>query len=81
VQAQTDIPFRKRFKRKLRRPLEWFGIWLGVLCFSYVSHRTLFKLCDLAAAVMYAFDSKGRALAEKNLKRIFSEKTLSKKRS
>ncbi|MBO7166975.1 MAG: lysophospholipid acyltransferase family protein [Kiritimatiellae bacterium] len=81
MQAKTDIPFRKRFKRKLRRPLEWFGIWLGVLCFSYVSHRTLFKLCDLAAAVMYAFDSKGRALAEKNLKRIFSEKPLSKKRS
>ncbi len=59
---------RKRFMRRLRRPFEWFGIWLGVLVLASLSHRMLFALCDFMAAVMYRVDARGRKRALANLR-------------
>ena len=58
----------KRFMRRLRRPFEWFGIWLGVLVLASLSHRMLFALCDFMAAVMYRVDVRGRKRALANLR-------------
>ena len=68
----TDIE-RKRLKRKLRRPFEWFGIWLGYIVFSNLPHRALMAVCDFASAVMYKWDKKGLKLARANLKIMFGE--------
>lgn len=62
--------FPKRIKRFLRRPFEWFGIFLAELVFTSVSHRTLFRMCDFASAVFFRFDRKGRRLALANLRVI-----------
>ena len=59
---------RKKLMRKLRRPFEWFGIWLGVLVLASLSHRMLFALCDLMAAFMYRVDARGRRRALANLR-------------
>ena len=59
---------RKKFMRSLRRPFEWFGIWLGVLVLASLSHRILFALCDFMAAVMYRVDARGRKRALANLR-------------
>lgn len=59
---------RKMFMRRLRRPFEWFGIWLGVLVLASLSHRMLFALCDFMAAVMYRVDARGRKRALANLR-------------
>ena len=61
----------KRFKRKLRSPLEWLGIRLGMLIFANVSHRRLFRLCDALSRVLYAFDARGKKRALENLRQIF----------
>lgn len=54
--------------RSFRRPFEWFGIWLGVIVLSSLSHRMLLRLCDLMAVVMYRFDARGRKRALANLR-------------
>ena len=59
---------QKRFMRGFRRPFEWFGLWLGVLVLSSLSHRMLFRLCDFIAAVMYKFDVRGKRRALANLR-------------
>ena len=58
----------KRLMRALRRPFEWFGIWLGVAILSALSRKMLLKLCDFASAAMYRFDSRGRKRALANLR-------------
>ena len=63
---------QKRFVRCLRRPLEWFGIWLGVLVLSSLSHRMLFRLCDFTAAIMYLFDTRGKKRALANLRIVMN---------
>ena len=50
----------KRIKHAIEFPFEWFGIWLGLLAMTSLSHRLMFALCDAAAAVMYRFDRVGR---------------------
>ena len=70
LRAPTVFEVR-RFKRKLRSPLEWLGIRLGMLIFANVGHRRLFKLCDALSQVMYAFDSRGRRRALENLRQLF----------
>ncbi len=64
----------KKIKRTLRRPLEWLGIGLGVLILTSLSRRSLLRVCDFASVVMYRFDKRGRAWAEKNLTALFGEK-------
>ena len=63
----------KVLMRKLRRPFEWLGVWIGFAILTRVSHKGLFRLCDFVSAVMYRFDAKGRRHAEANLKVIFGE--------
>ena len=62
---------KKPIKRGLRRPFEWFGIFLGVAILSNLPHSWLFGLCDFIAAVMYRFDRRGRALSLANLRLMF----------
>ena len=63
----------KVLMRKLRRPFEWLGVWIGFAILTRASHKGLFRLCDFVSAVMYRFDAKGRRHAEANLKVIFGE--------
>ena len=63
----------KVLMRKLRRPFEWLGVWIGFAILTRVSHKGLFRLCDFVKAVMYRFDAKGRRHAEANLKVLFGE--------
>lgn len=63
----------KVLMRKLRRPFEWLGVWIGFAILTRVSHKGLFRLCDFVSAVMYRFDAKGRRHAEANLKVLFGE--------
>ena len=60
----------KRMRRILRRPFEWLGIVLGLLVFTNLPRRALFAACDVAGAVMFAFDRRGRNLALFNLRVI-----------
>ena len=50
----------KRVKHALEAPFEWLGIGIGLLLLTSLSHRMMFALCDIAAAVMYRFDGTGR---------------------
>lgn len=59
---------QKEFLRKLRRPIEWAGIGLGLLVFANLPRRALLAVCDFASAVMYACDRRGRALSLRNLR-------------
>lgn len=54
----------------LRRPLDWFGIGLGLAVFSFLSRGMLLKVADFASAVMFRFDRRGRRLALANLRVI-----------
>ena len=63
----------KVLMRKLRRPFEWLGVWIGFAILTRVSHKGLFRLCDFVSAVMYRFDAKGRRHAEANLKVLFGK--------
>ena len=61
---------RPRYKRKLRKlrlPLEWFGIALAFLSFSFLTRRGLLRACDFVSAIMYFFDRRGRSYAMENL--------------
>ena len=70
----------KRMKRRLRRPLEWLGIALGWLVLAHVSHRTLFRICDFAAALGYRIDRKGRELSRENLRIVAGAERLTPRR-
>lgn len=61
---------RKRFKRNVRRPFEWLGIFLGIAVMSRLTHRALFALCDFLGAVMFFFDRRGRETSLFNLRVI-----------
>ena len=58
----------KQVLRVLRRPFEWFGIGLGLVFLPILPRRAMLALCDFASHIMYVFDSRGRALALKNLR-------------
>ena len=60
----------KRFKRAVRLPFEWAGIWLALAIFGSMPRRVVLAVADFASAVMYLFDAKGRAHALKNLRII-----------
>ena len=63
---------RKRLMRRIRRPLEWIGIWLGVIVLSNLSHAMLLRLCDFISAVMYRFDARGKKRALANLRIVLN---------
>ncbi len=64
----------KTFKRTVRRPFEWIGIGLGFLVFTSLPRRALLKACDFVSCVMYRFDARGKAFAEKNLRIVFGDR-------
>ena len=66
---------KRSWMRSLRRPFEWFGIWLGVVVLSSLSHGMMLRLCDFMAAVMYRFDSRGRKRALANLRIVMDAGT------
>ncbi len=70
----------KVWKRKIRRPFEWLGIYLAILIFTNVSHKMLFRICDLISALGYRFDKKGRALSRRNLHVVLGGAPISPKR-
>ena len=71
----------KEFKRKLRRPFEWLGVMTALAIFAFLPRRAALELADFASMVMYAFDTKGRKHAAKNLNVIFGEGKLSAKQA
>lgn len=64
--------WKKRLKQRLRLPFEWLGILLGLAVLSPLPHRAMLAVCDFLAAVMHAFDRKGRALALANLRLVLA---------
>lgn len=64
-------PSQRRKLRKLRLPLEWLGIGIGFLVFSFLTRKGLLRACDLAARIMHFFDKRGRRTAEENLKIMY----------
>ena len=54
-------------------PFEWFGIGLGVLVLSNLSHRGLMRVCDFISAVMYRFDDEGRRRSLANLRVVLGK--------
>ena len=57
----------------VREALERLAIKLGQAVFCPLSHRSLFRLCDVLSAVYYFFDRKGRKKALRNLRIIFKK--------
>ena len=61
----------KTFYRKLRRPLEWFGIWLAQSLIPCLSLRAVVCLADFASALAPLFDRRGEKIAKANLRLMF----------
>jgi len=57
----------KRFKHALLLPFEWSAIALGIVSLVFLPRRVLFSVCDVFAAVMYAFDREGKRRSLENL--------------
>ena len=64
----------KQVYRKLRRPLEWFLIWLGLVIIPPLSLPRLLKLSRFVADSAYALDSRGKAIARANLRTMFGSR-------
>ncbi len=57
----------KKALRIVRKPLEWFGIFLGFSIFTFLTRKGMLRVCDFVSSVMYRFDKRGRRFAEENL--------------
>ena len=67
--------FWSRLRHMVQRivlfPFEWLAIGLGLAILPSVGHRALLAICDFAAAVMYAFDRRGKRRSLENLHVLF----------
>ena len=70
----------RQFKRRVRRPFEWLGIFLAQAVFTHVPHRVLLLLCDIIAGVGYFLDGYGRELSRRNLRTVFHGRELPRRR-
>ncbi len=70
---------QKNFLRRLRLPIEWVGIGLGYIIFAFLPFRILLFVCDVASAIMYFFDRRGRRLALYNLRVIVNSRDYSER--
>ncbi len=61
----------KALSRKIRRPLEWFGIWLAQVLVPRLSRPNVVRLADLISALAPAFDRRGKKIAQANLRLMF----------
>jgi len=57
----------RRLKGALLVPVEWLGIGLALTTFSWMPHRWMQALCDVASALMYVFDGQGKRRSLENL--------------
>ena len=64
----------KRVYRKLRRPLEWFAIWLGLVVIPPLSLSSLLKLSRFVADTAFIVDKTGKAVARANLRLMFGSR-------
>ena len=71
----------KEIKHCLRRPFEWLGIMSAVAVFAFMPRQAMLVLADMASAVMYRFDAKGRRHAADNLRVVFGERWPGSKRA
>ena len=63
-------PFKKTY-RTLRRPFEWFGIWLALAIIPPLPLAGILKLSRQVADCAYLFDRRGKAVARANLRLMF----------
>jgi KDO2-lipid IV(A) lauroyltransferase len=64
----------KAFKRKMRRPLEWFGIWLAQVIIPRLPLRCILCLANFISALGYVFDRRGKKIAQANLRLMFGKR-------
>jgi lauroyl/myristoyl acyltransferase len=70
----------RQLKRRVRRPLEWLGIFAAQLVFAHVSHRVLLLICDAISGVGYYLDRYGRELSRRNLRIVFHGREIPRRR-
>ena len=58
----------------MRRPLEWFGIWLAQALIPRLSLGTVVFLADFASALAPLFDRRGEKIAKANLRLMFGSR-------
>lgn len=61
----------KILSRKLRRPVEWFGIRLAQTLIPRLSFRSVVNLADFISALAPVFDRRGKKIAQANLRLMF----------
>lgn len=64
----------KKVYRKIRRPCEWFLIWLGEMIVPQLSREGLLLLSNWVADTAYVFDGRGKAVARANLRLMFGNR-------
>ncbi len=64
----------KKFYRKIRRPCEWFLIWLGEMIVPQLSREGLLLLSNWVADTAYVFDGRGKAVVRANLRLMFGNR-------
>jgi KDO2-lipid IV(A) lauroyltransferase len=58
----------------LRRPLEWFGIWLAQTALPRLSARQINRLAGLIVALGHVFDRRGMRISRANLRLMFGRR-------
>lgn len=70
--AMVAVARRRRLVKAVERvllvPFEWLAIGIGLATLPFVGRRTMQRLCDFAAGLMYLFDRKGRRRSLANLR-------------
>ena len=67
----------KKFKiyyRNVRRPVEWFLVWLAQVIIPPLSLNELLRLSNWLADIVYTFDRQGKAVASANLRLMFGKR-------
>ncbi len=64
----------KKVYRVLRRPFEWFAIWLALIIIPPLPLSGILKLSRRLADCGYLFDRRGKAVARANLRLMFSSR-------
>ncbi len=61
----------KSLYRKMRMPLEWFGIWLAQALIPRLTLRSVVSLADFISTLTPVFDRRGTKIAQANLRLMF----------
>jgi KDO2-lipid IV(A) lauroyltransferase len=64
----------KVFIRKIRRPFEWLGIWLGQVLIPLFTACGVVRLADSIALFGPVFDRTGKRIAQANLRLMFGKR-------